>query len=148
MPLDASFIGRTYPPSEPYGVGRERIREFAIAIGADDPAYHDPKAAAELGHSDVIAPPTFPILITNEVAQPLLNDPALGLDFSRVVHGDQRFAYVRPIRAGDRVVCVVTVEDITSRSGLDFLSTRTELSTDTGEPIGTAWSRLVVRGDS
>jgi acyl dehydratase len=148
MPLDASFIGRTYPPSEPYSVGRERIREFAIAIGADDPAYFDPKAAADLGHPDVIAPPTFPILITNEVAQPLLNNPALGLDFSRVVHGDQRFAYVRPIRAGDRVVCVVSVEDITSRSGLDFLSTRTELITDTGEPIGTGWSRLVVRGES
>ena len=148
MPLERSFIGRVYPPSEPYAVGRERIREFALAIGADNPAFLDPKAAARLGHPDVIAPPTFPILITNEVAQPLLNDPALGLDFSRVVHGDQRFAYVRPIRAGDRVVCVVTVEDITSRSGLDFLSTRTELSTDTGEPIGTAWSRLVVRGDS
>jgi acyl dehydratase len=148
MPLDASFIGRIYPPSEPYGVGRERIREFATAIGADDPAYHDPKAAAELGHPDVIAPPTFPILITNEVAQPLLTDPALGLDFSRVVHGDQRFAYIRPIRAGDRIVCVVTVEDITSRAGMDFLSSRTELSTDTGEPIGTAWSRLIVRGES
>src|SRR5262249_24936119 len=118
------------------------------AIGADDPAYHDPKAAAELGYPDVIAPPTFPILITNEVAQALMNDPALGLDFSRVVHGDQRFAYTRPIHAGDRIVCVVIVEDITSRSGMDFLSTRIELSTETGEAIATAWSRLVVRGDS
>jgi acyl dehydratase len=148
MPLERSFIGRVYPPSEPYAVGRERIREFALAIGANDPAFLDPNAAARLGHPDVIAPPTFAILITNEVAQPLLQDPALGLDFSHVVHGDQRFAYTRPIRAGDRIVCVVTVEDILSRTGLDFLSTRTDLSTEAGEPVVSAWSRLVVRGDS
>src|SRR5262249_40173606 len=132
----------------PYGVGRERIREFATAIGADDPAYHDPKAAAELGYPDVIAPPTFPILITNEVAQALMNDPALGLDFSRVVHGDQPFAYTLQVPAGDRIVSVLIAEDIPSRSGIDFLSPRTELSTETGEAIATAWSRLVVRGDS
>jgi acyl dehydratase len=148
MPLERSFIGRVYPPSEPYAVGRERIREFAIAIGANDPAFFDPKAASELGYPDVIAPPTFAILITNEVAQPLLQDPALGLDFSRVVHGDQRFAYTRPIHAGDRIVCVVTVEDILSRTGLDFLNTRTDLITETGEPIASGWSRLVVRGDT
>jgi acyl dehydratase len=146
MPLERSFIGRVYPPSEPYAVGRERIREFAIAIGANDPAYLDPKAAGELGYPDVIAPPTFAILITNEVAQPLLRDPALGLDFSRVVHGDQRFAFTRPIHAGDRIVCVVTVEDILSRTGLDFLNTRTDLTTEAGEPIASGWSRLVVRG--
>jgi acyl dehydratase len=146
MPLDPAFVGRVYRLDEPYAVGRERIREFAIAIGADDPAYHDPAAAAELGHPDVIAPPTFAILITNERAQPLLRDPALGLDFSMVVHGDQRFAHVRPIYAGDRIVCEVMVEDIMDRAGMSFLNTRTQLLTEAGEPICTAWSRLVVRG--
>lgn len=145
MPLDPSFIGRTYPPSDPYLVGRERIREFADAIGADDPAYRDPAAAAKLGHPDVIAPPTFPMLVTNEVGNVLIRDPALGLDFSRVVHADQRFAYTRPVRAGDRLVCVVVVEDIMSRAGSDFLTTRTDVTTETGEPIVQVWSRLVSR---
>ncbi len=146
MPLDASFIGRTYPPTTPYLVGREKIREFANAIGADDPAYLDPKAAAELGYPDVIAPPTFPVVLTARAGLALIDDPALGLDFARVVHGDQRFAYSRPVIAGDRLVCVVTVEEIMSRAGNDFLTTRTEVTTEAGEPVVTAWSRLVARG--
>ena len=63
--LDQSFVGRTYPPTEPYQVGREKIREFADAIGATDAAYHDPAAAAALGYPDVVAPPTFPVVLTH-----------------------------------------------------------------------------------
>ena len=63
MPLDPSFVGRTYPPTEPYQVGREKIREFAAAIGDANPAYPDPEAARALGHPDVVAPPTFPIVL-------------------------------------------------------------------------------------
>jgi len=147
MALDPSFVGRSYPPTEPYTVGREKIREFADAIGADEAAYHDPAAAVVLGHPEVIAPPTFPVVVTMAANQALIDDPALGLDFSRVVHGDQRFAYARPVRAGDRLVCVSTVEEIMSRGGHDFLTTRTEIATDTGEPVVTVWSRLVVRGE-
>ena len=112
MPLDASFVGRTYPPSQPYLVGREKIREFADAIGAADAAYRDPAAAAALGHADVIAPPTFPIIVSMAANQVIIDDPVLGLDFSRVVHGDQRFAYTRPVRAGDSLVCVTAIEEV------------------------------------
>ncbi len=147
MALDPSFVGRTYPPTEPYLVGREKIREFADAIGADDAAYRDPAAAAALGHAEVIAPPTFPVVVSMAANQVLIDDPALGLDFTRVVHGDQRFAYTRPVRAGDRLVCLSTVEEIMSRGGHDFLTTRTEVATDEGEPVVTVWSRLVVRGE-
>jgi acyl dehydratase len=147
MPLDQSFVGRTYPPSAPYQVGREKIREFAAAIGAGDPAYHDPEAARALGHADVIAPPTFPVVITMAASVQIIEDPALGLDYSRVVHGDQRFAYTRPIVAGDELVCVNTVEEIVSRAGHDFLTTRTDVATPAGEPVVTVWSKLVVRGE-
>jgi acyl dehydratase len=147
MALDKSYAGRTYPPTATYLVGREKIREFAAAIGAADPAYHDPDAAKALGHPDVIAPPTFPIVITAASLQLLIDDPGLGLDFSRVVHGDQRFAYTRPVRAGDRLTCVVTVEEIMSRAGNDFLTTRTEILAEGDEPVVTAWNRLVVRGE-
>lgn len=148
MPLDPSFIGRSYPPTAPYQVGREKIREFATAIGATDPAYHDPAAAAALGHRDLLAPPTFPIVLTMAASQMIVDDPDLGIDYSRVVHGDQRFRYTRPVVAGDELVCVNTIEEVASRSNLDFLTTRTEVTTVSGEPVVTAWSKLVVRGEA
>ncbi len=148
MPLDPSFAGRVYPPSEPYAVGRERIREFADAIGAEDAAYRDPAAAAKLGYPDVIAPPTFSILISNEVNQVIVRDPTLQMDYSRVVHGDQRFVYSRPVCAGDRLVSVITVEEVRSRGGHDFITTRTDLATEAGEHVVSVWCRLVVRGES
>jgi acyl dehydratase len=147
MPLDPSFVGRTYPATAPYLVGREKIREFATAIGAVEAAYHDPAAARALGHPDVVAPPTFPVVLTMAVSRQVVDDSALGVDYSRVVHGDQRFAYRRPVVAGDELVCVNTVDEITSRGGHDFLTTRTEVSTTDGEPVVTVWSKLVVRGE-
>jgi len=146
MPLDQSFAGRTYPPTEPYIVGREKIREFARAIGATDPEYHDPEAARARGYADVIAPPTFPVIVTMGSNQQLKDDPELGMDYSRVVHGDQRFTYVRPIVAGDHLVCRNSVEEITSRGGHDFITTRTDVTTEAGEPVLTAWTKLVQRG--
>src|SRR3954447_10574311 len=98
MPLDQSYVGRSYPPTEPYQVGREKIREFARAIGATDPEHLDPEAARALGYADVVAPPTFPIILTMSSShRQIVEDRELGIDYSRVVHGDQRFAYRRPI---------------------------------------------------
>ena len=146
MPLDQSFVGRSWPPTEPYVVGREKIREFARAIGATEAEYHDPEAAKALGYADVIAPPTFPVIVTMGSSRQIVDDPELGVDYSRVVHGDQKFAYVRPVVAGDALVCVNTVEEITARGGLDFLTMRTDVTTEAGEPVLTAWSKLVQRG--
>ena len=146
MALDQSFVGRTYPPTEPYEVGREKIREFATAIGDANPAYHDRGAAQELGHPDVIAPPTFAVVLSMRAAQQVVFDPALGLDYSRVVHGEQRFVHRRPIRAGDRLTVEVTVDSIRSAGGNDILTTRGEVSTVEGEHVCTAYSTLVARG--
>jgi acyl dehydratase len=146
MPLDQSFVGRVYPPTPPYEVGREKIREFADAIGDANPAYRDPAAAKELGHPDVIAPPTFGIIVTSRAGHQVIMDPELGVDYSRVVHGEQRFSYVRPIRAGDALSVVVTVESVRSAAGNDIVSTNGEVSTVDGEPVLTAYSTLVVRG--
>ncbi|KAB1909130.1 MaoC family dehydratase N-terminal domain-containing protein [Micromonospora tulbaghiae] len=148
MSLDPSFVGRTYPPTAPYQVGREKIREFAAAVGATDPVHHDPEAARSLGHSDVVAPPTFPVVVTMAASRQIVEDPALGVDYSRVVHGDQRFAYTRPVVAGDELVCVSTIEEVTSRGGHGFLTTRTDVSTVDGEPVVAVWSKIVVRGEA
>jgi acyl dehydratase len=147
MPLDPSFVGRSWPATPPYLVGREKIREFAAAIGATDAEYHDPEAARAAGYPDVVAPPTFPVVVTMAASRQIVADPTLGLDYSRVVHGDQKFAYTRPVVAGDSLVCVNTVDEITSRGGHDFLTTRTEVTTEAGEPVVTVWSKLVQRGE-
>jgi acyl dehydratase len=146
MPLDQSFIGRSWPATEPYQVGREKIREFARAIGATDAEYHDPAAARAIGYTDVVAPPTFPVVLTMAASRQIIEDPQLGMDYSRVVHGDQRFSYTRPVVAGDELVCVNWVDEITSRGGHDFLTTRTVVTTSAGEPVVTVWLKLVQRG--
>jgi hypothetical protein len=132
VPVDPSFVGRSYPPTPPYRVSREKIREFTDAIGATD-------------HPDDVAPPTFPIVLTLAAGQVVIDDPELGIDYSRVVHGDQRFAYTRPVVAGDELSCVCTVDEVMSRAGNDFVTTRTEVTDATGAPVVTVWTRLVVR---
>ncbi|MQA13964.1 MAG: MaoC family dehydratase [Pseudonocardiaceae bacterium] len=148
MPLDSSFIGRSYPPTAAYSVGREKIREFADAIGDDDPVLRDADAARAAGHRDVIAPPTFAIVVSLRSWQTLLDDPELGLDYSRVVHREQSFTHHRPIRAGDELVTTVHVDDIRSAAGNDFLTVRSEVADASGEPVTTARSTLVARGTS
>ncbi len=146
MPLNPSLVGRTYPPTAPYEVGREKIREFAEAVGDADPAYTDPQAARALGHPDVIAPPTFPFVITYRAAAQVVEDPEVGVDYSRVVHGDQRFAYTRPVRAGDRLTVTSSIEAVKSMAGNDFLTVRGEVRDEAGEHVVTATMMLVVRG--
>ncbi|MFI5808078.1 MaoC family dehydratase N-terminal domain-containing protein [Streptomyces sp. NPDC051561] len=145
MALDQSFVGRTYPPTPAYEVGREKIREFAEAVGDGNPAYVDQEAAKALGHSDVIAPPTFVFAITFKAAGLVIEDPQLGLDYSRVVHGDQKFVHNRPVRAGDRLSVTSTIEAIKSMAGNDILDIRGEVHDESGEHVVTAWTKLVAR---
>ncbi len=148
MPVDQSFAGRSYPPTEAYRVGREKIREFAEAIGDPNPAYRDPEAARALGHRDVVAPPTFAITLTLAAAQQVIDDPDLGLDYSRVVHSDQRFRHLRPVVAGDRLTVAVTVENVKTMGGNDVLETRCDVTTEDGEAVLSSWTTLVSRGAS
>lgn len=146
MALDQSFVGRSYPPTAPYEVGREKIREFAEAIGDANPVYFDPEAAKAFDHPDVIAPPTFVFALTFKAAgQQVIEDPQLGLDYSRVVHGDQRFVYTRPLHAGDRLTVTSTIDSIKSLAGNDILSVRGEVHDEAGEHVVTSYTTLVAR---
>jgi acyl dehydratase len=145
MPLDPSFVGRHYPPIRAYQVGREKIREFAAAIGDANPAYTNPEAAKALGHPDLVAPPTFAIVLSMEAADQVVADPALGLDYTRVVHRDQRFSYTRPIFAGDELAVSMTVAEIRSLAGNDLITTRGDIATTAGEPVCSVYSTLVAR---
>ena len=145
MPLDPSFVGRSYPATRPYQVGREKVREFAAAVGDANPAYTDVDAARALGHPDLVAPPTFAIVLSMQAAHQVVMDPALGLDYTRVVHGEQRFSYTRPIVAGDELIVVVTVEKVRSVAGNDIITTRGDIATIDGEAVCSAYSTLVAR---
>ncbi len=144
MALNRDFIGRAFPPPEPYEVTRVKIAEFADAIGDPNPIYRDSGAAKAAGHPDVIAPPTFPILLS--LSREFLDDPELGLDFSMVVHGEQRFEYLRPLRAGDVIRAESTVTGMRSIGRNERLEIQTVISTVEGEHVCTAHNVLIERG--
>jgi acyl dehydratase len=146
MTVDHSYVGRVYPPTDPYEVSREKIREFADAVNDLNPAYRDPEAARELGHPDVIAPPTFATILTLPAGHQVTTDPGFGMDYSRVVHGEQRFEHVRPIRAGDVLQVVVTVDSVRVGAGNDIVGLRADVRTVEGEEVLRAFSTIVARG--
>ena len=145
MPVNAEFVGRTYPPTAPYAVGSAKIREFAEAVGSTDPVHVDRAVATERGYRDVIAPPTFAVLIAQQCDAQLITDPEAGIDYTRVVHGEQKFVHHRPITAGDDIVAVLSVDSVKQAGGHAMITTRTELSAG-DEAVCTATSTIVIRG--
>ena len=146
MAINRDYVGRVFGVSEPYEVSRVKIAEFADAIGDANPVYRDQAAAQAAGHSDVIAPPTFAIVISMAGSGAALGDPGLGLNYAMVVHGEQRFSYSRPIMAGDVVTAQVTLTDIRDAGRNVMLTTSTEIKTVAGEHVCTAVSTIVERG--
>jgi acyl dehydratase len=144
MALNRDFIGRTFPPSEPYEVTRVKIREFADAIGDPNPIHRDREAAKAAGYPDVIAPPTFPIIITLDTG--VHTDPELGLDMALVLHTEERFEHHRPMRAGDVVICESTVTGIRAVGRNERLEIQTVVRTAEGEPVCTVVNVLIERG--
>ena len=144
MALNQALVGTSYPPMA-YEVGREKVREFAAAIGERSPACHDVDAARALGHPDLVAPPTFAVVATRGPQIAVIEDPDLGLDFSRVVHGDQRFSFVRPIVAGDRLVVTASVDSARTLAGNDILTIRSDVRDESGADVATVWATLVAR---
>jgi acyl dehydratase len=145
MALNPDRIGAVYPTSEPYEVGREKIKEYALAIKDMNPAYFDPEAAKALGHPDVIAPPSFPMIISLEAERQVVHDPELGArDQVRFVHREQRFAYRRPIVAGDVITATVRIANVTAIGNNDVILFETTIATPEGEHVCTATSTFVM----
>ena len=147
MSVNPELLDTVFEPIEPYVVGREKVREFAAAVFASAPIHHDVDAAIEAGYSDVVAPPTFPIVIQEKTLQQLLSHPGAGIDFSRVVHGDQKFEYQRPLVAGDEVVATLRVTKIQSLGVHTMVTSESTIATTSGEPVVVATSTLVIRGE-
>lgn len=147
MSINPELAGRIYPAQDPYVVGREKIREFAAAVKATHRAHYDLDAAAALGHRDLLAPPTFAIIVAQKADAQLIADPASGIDFSRVVHADQRFTHHRPIVAGDELLAELHVDTVRAMGGGAMITTRSEITTAAGEKVATTVSSLLVRGE-
>jgi acyl dehydratase len=147
MPVNPELQGRVFPPVAPYLVGREKVREFARAVFATSPLSTDPDAAIAAGYPDVVAPPTFPVVVQEATLAQLLAEPDAGIDFSRVVHGDQRFTYSRPVVAGDELTATLAVTSIKTLGGNSMVTAESTMVDAAGEHVVTAISTLVVRGD-
>ena len=129
--MNPELQGRVFAPTPPYLVGREKVREFARAAG----------------YPDLVAPPTFPVVLQEFTLQQLLSEPDAGIDFSRVVHGDQRFTFSRPIVAGDELTATLTITSVKSLGGHSMVTSESEIVDATGAHVVTATSTLVVRGE-
>jgi acyl dehydratase len=146
MALNRDYAGRTFPASEPYEVSRVKIAEFAAAIGDPNPVYRDRAAAQAAGHPDVIAPPTFAIVISMASSGAAIADPDFGLNYAMVVHGEQRFEYARPIVAGDVLTAQPTITEIRDVGRNVMVTTSAQIRDAAGELVCTALSTLVERG--
>ena len=143
--VDASFVGKALPPSAPYRVSREKIREFALAIGEGDSVCLDVEAARAAGHPDVVAPPTFCVTFTMPLIEAFLRDPAFGWDYARMVHGDQSITLHRPVYGGDELVTTIHIEDLATRAGSHLLTLRCAVAETAGEPVATTTALLVTQ---
>ena len=133
MAVDASLAGRTFPATPPYAVSREKLAEFASATGST--------------YDDGAAPATFPIVVAFAAMTDLMEDPEVGISLHRVVHGEQRFTYTRPVVAGDTLSATLTVDSLRQIGGADIVGTRSEITDADGQPVCTAFATLVHRGE-
>lgn len=145
--MNPELQGRVFAPTAPYLVGREKVREFARAVFATNPVNVDVDAARAAGYDDVVAPPTFAVVVQEHTLAQLLAEPDAGIDFSRVVHGDQRFTSSRPIVAGDELTATLTVSGVKTLGAHSMVTAESVITDAAGAHVVTAISTLVVRGD-
>lgn len=124
------------------------MREFASAVLSESPIHHDVVAAQAAGYGDIIAPPTFAAVVQQATLEQLLADDEAAVDFSRVVHGDQKFSFTRPIEAGDELTATLTISSVKQVGGHSMVTATSDVVDGQGEHVVTAVSTLVVRGDA
>ncbi|MFS2279940.1 MaoC family dehydratase N-terminal domain-containing protein [Microbacterium sp. OR21] len=148
MPVNSELVGREFPPTAPYLVGREKVREFARAVFADAPQHIDVDAARAVGFADLVAPPTFPMVIQDLTLQQLLSEPDSGIVLARTIHAEQRFQYTRPIVAGDELTAQLAVTGIRSLGGNAMITSEANITDAAGDHVVTAVSVLLVGSDA
>ncbi|MGR6740645.1 MULTISPECIES: FAS1-like dehydratase domain-containing protein [Microbacterium] len=147
MSVNPDLVERAFAPTAPYLVGREKVREFARAVFATDPQHTDPEAARALGYPDVVAPPTFAMVIQDLTLQQLLGEPDSGIALERTVHAEQRFRYTRPIVAGDELTAQLSVTGIRAFGKGAMVTSEAEIRDVAGDHVVTAVSVLLIGGE-
>lgn len=147
MSVNPELVERVFAPTAPYLVGREKVRDFARAVFATDPQHTDPEAARALGYADVVAPPTFAMVIQDLTLQQLLAQPDSGIVLERTVHAEQRFRYTRAIVAGDELTATLTVTGVRAFGKGAMVTSEADITDADGAHVVTAISVLLVGGD-
>jgi acyl dehydratase len=145
MPVSTDAVGKSYPALT-YAVGREKIREYALAIGETNPLHLDVDAARAAGYRDVVAPPMFAVVYGAPAMGPALFDPEVGIDFARMVHGGQEFRWGPLVVAGDEISTTVTVEGIDARQSMSFYVFRSVSTNQDGDTVCVGTWTNIVRG--
>jgi len=145
MPVNAQAVGKTYEPTI-YAVGREKIKEYALAVGESNPVYLDVEAARLAGYADVVAPPMFAVVYSSPSVGPPIFDPDLEINFAMMVHGAQEFEWGPLVVAGDEVTTTASVKDISERAGLGYYVFETISTNQRGEQVCSGTWTNIVRG--
>ena len=148
MTVNTGVIGKTYPPAE-YAVGREKIREYALAVGETNALHLDVEVARNHGYADVVAPPMFAVVYASRAIAPALFDPDVGIDFARMVHGGQEFVWGPPVVAGDEIATEVAVKDVAERGGMEFYVFESVSTNQRDETVSVGlWTNIVREAES
>ncbi len=143
MAVNAQVIGKAYPPTS-YAVGREKVREYALAVGESNPIHLDPEAARAAGYPDVVAPPMFTAVFSSRAIIAPLFDPEVGIDFAHMVHGGQEFRWGPLVVAGDEIATRVTINDVSERGEMGFYVFELVSDNQRGETVCTGlWTNIV-----
>jgi acyl dehydratase len=145
MPVDTQAAGKAYEPKV-YAVGREKVREFAHAVGETNPVHFDVEAAHAAGHADVVAPPMFAVVYSAPAMAPAVLDPEVGINLAMMVHGGQEFVWGKPVVAGDEITTTASVKDISERGGKGFYVFETVSTSQDGDTVATGTWTNIVRG--
>jgi acyl dehydratase len=145
MPVRTDAVGKRFPATT-YAVGREKIREYALAVGETDPLHLDVDAARRAGHADVVAPPMFAVVYSAPALGPAILDPEVGIDFALMVHGGQEFRWGPLVVAGDEIGTEVTVRSITEKDGMGFYVFESVSTSQDGETVCVGTWTNIVRG--
>ena len=143
--IDTSKIGKTYAPST-YAVGREKVREFAAAVGETNPLYFDAEAARTAGYADVVAPPMFAVVYGGRAVGPAVLDPDLGINFAMLLHGGQEFRWGPVVVAGDEITTAASIKDISERGGMGFYVFESVSVNQRGDTVCRGLWTNIVRG--
>jgi acyl dehydratase len=145
MPVNSQAVGKTYGPTL-YAAGREKIKEFANAVGETNPIHLDAEAAREVGYADVVAPPMFAVVYAGPAVTPGIFDPEVGINFAMMVHGGQDFDWGPLVVAGDELTTTASVKEIADRAGLGYYVFETISVNQRGEQVCRGIWTNIVRG--